>query len=164
MAFATGCVVAAGALISSTTGRQVMTSAASNTAQHILAMVMGTYTSDSKGDVFLSTRIQAKLECILHLFKAMEVQQSNETNQEDTKTFDSYEQTMWNRVFREMTSISSLVSQMKQQQEKDAKSWFRYVWPRSQKQTQERVIAHLETIEEIIRFVSMVTPYIKQKN
>ena len=73
MAFATGCVVAAGALISSTTGRQVMTSAASNTAQHILAMVMGTYTSDSKGDVFLSTRIQAKLECILHLFKAMEV-------------------------------------------------------------------------------------------
>lgn len=162
MAFATGCVVAAGALISSSAGRQVMTSAASNTAQHILATVIGTKRGNDTENVFLSTRIQAKLECILHLFQTMEHLQKKEEPREE-KELDAYENTMWNRVFREMTQISALITKMKHNQEQDAKSWFRYVWPRSHTEMQQKIIHHLETIEEIIRFVSMITPYIKQQ-
>lgn len=166
MAIATGCVVA-GALLSSTAGRSVMTSAASNTAQHILSMVLGT---DSKKDknYFLSSRIQAKLECIMHLFKAMQKVDEKTTtdNSDETKTLvvedvdEDYEKTMWGRVFKEMASISMIVQKMKREQEQDKKSWTRYYWPRSQTSKQMAIIGHLETIEEIIRFVSMVTPYI----
>jgi hypothetical protein len=57
-------------------------------------------------------------------------------NDNEERQLDSYEHTMWNRVFREMTAISALVSKMQRQQEEDAKSWLRYVWPRSQEKHQ----------------------------
>ena len=155
MALATSCVVA-GALLSSSTGRSVMSSAATNTAQHILKMVLGTNNFKEK-NIFLSSRIQAKLECILYLFKTISEKQNEEKENED----NNYQKTMWNRVFCEMSAIQSLVIKMKKEQEEDAKSWLRYYWPRSQTHNQMKIISHLETIEEIIRFVSMVTPYIK---
>lgn len=172
MAIATGCVVA-GALLTSPAGRSVMSSAASNTAQHILGMVLGTSPNKEKNQ-FLSSRIQAKLECILHLFQMMtKIEQRKEKKEEkdERKPRESmcdpetaYEHTMWNRVFKEMSHISALIVSMKREQEEDKKSWMRCYWPRSQTQKQVDIIAHLETIEEIIRFVSMVTPYIHRNS
>lgn len=178
MALATGCVVA-GALLTSSTGRSVMTSAASNTAQHILSMVLGIGSNKEK-NFFLSSRIQAKLECIMYLFKSMQQLEEEaadaaeasvkETEEEERRrrfSFEldeSYEKTMWSRVFKEMASISRLVMKMKIEQEQDKNSWgIRAYWPRSQTSKQMSIIGHLETIEEIIRFVSMVTPYINDK-
>ena len=160
MAIATGCVVA-GALLSSSTGRSVMTSAASNTAQHILSMVLGIGSNKEK-NFFLSSRIQAKLECIMYLFRTMQ-NQDKEKQKEEQDIKETYEETMWHRVFREMASIQKLVEKMKKEQEEDRKSWTRFYWPRSQTSKQMAIISHLETIEEIIRFVSMVTPYIQNR-
>lgn len=173
MAIATGCVVA-GALLTSPAGRSVMSSAASNTTQHILAMMLGTSNGKDK-NMFLSSRIQAKLECILHLFRTMQrVEEKKAAEAEGVETSNkeefkkekevSYEKTMWNRVFREMASIQSLVCKMNKEQEEDQKSWTRCYWPRSQTSRQMAIIGHLETIEEIIRFVTMVTPYIHQSS
>lgn len=167
MAIATGCVVA-GAILTSSAGRQVMTSAASNTAQHILGMIIGT-SNVKEHNQFLSSRIQAKLECILHLFNTMQkvfekqkksLEASGKDKEEQSDDDESYERTMWNRVFREMSMIQTVVAKMKKEQEDDSKSWVRRYWPRSQTDKQIIVMRHLETIEEIIRFVSMVTPYI----
>lgn len=109
----------------------------------------------------------------MYLFNTMETQGEivTETAAADTDTAGgeveskaSYEKTMWNRVFREMAAISRVVLKMKSEQEADRKSWTRCYWPRSQTQKQMTIIGHLETIEEIIRFVSMITPYIQKQS
>lgn len=165
MAIATGCVVA-GAILSTPAARSVMTSAASSTAQQLLQTIVGGSSKGSKTtDRFLSSRIQAKLECILHLFYTMEKQWATTDETEgNTNSTTDYQKTMWNRVFCEMSKIKVLVDRMKVEQEEDTKGWFRRYWPRSQMDKQLEIIQHLETIEEIIRFVSMVAPYIKQQS
>ena len=54
-----------------------------------------------------------------------------ETEESSEEMKESYEKTMWNRVFREMAAISRLVLKMKTEQEEDRKSWTRWYWPRS---------------------------------